>query len=573
VLSAPPWRAGLCVVCAVGGAGMAQADVFKCAGPDGKLTYQDAPCVPGSNGTTLSTPGAAATSPAPAAAGAVPPPRGTRPVDADAGAYRALAAGNQADRERWQGHGGDPARYAKNHPEAIYDAMGSERDLAVLEFVLKSGANPNARGIAYVKAPIFVNPLDRDKVALLIRYGANLNESDTSGYTPLLHALAAPAREFRMPPNARAGQKVRVATKLDLVRLLLDSGARCNGDLGAATHAGALELARREDRDVIELLVARGATLEDPEQDPRAWQPRRGPLTIAIQQERDDLALALLGRDPRLAANDNLALLEAARRGFSELALALVNAHADPNRADAQGATALGWAERRNDAPLTAALQRAGAKPSAPPRPKLFVNGDYGAQWASQIDAVALFDAHRFYLDWRPPKPGAVAFLFYAAAPGALQAVNCEDAAVYHLVAPANRHGSIQVGRCTREAGRVRDAARSAQGALAQMTTTLGAAAPQPAVRPAALGQWDSATYAGGWEGYRYPLLGAGRGVATVQTVVLANPTQGRAVIVQADLGQLCEPTGGIRTQLKTPLCEDTAKALTAIALAVARTP
>jgi hypothetical protein len=38
---------------------MAQADVFKRAGPDGKLTYQDAPCVLGSNGTTLRAPGAA----------------------------------------------------------------------------------------------------------------------------------------------------------------------------------------------------------------------------------------------------------------------------------------------------------------------------------------------------------------------------------------------------------------------------------------------------------------------------------------------------------------------------------
>jgi ankyrin repeat protein len=576
---------------AYGLAGLAEADVFKCLGPDGKMTYQDSPCAQGSNGTTIRAPGAAAPAgarPQPAdpgvrpaqgsgtaapnptpAPGGAQPPRAVPPIDLDAGAYRALAAGNQADLAGWRSKGGDAARYAKNNPEAIYDATRSDRDVAVLEFVLKNGANPNAQIRPGVKGgPIFVNPFDCDKVALLVKYGADVNVRDLNGYAPLSHALFAPASEFKMPPDARAGQKVRVFTKLEVVRLLLDSGAEFNGPLGGEGDAGTLGLTRRVDPDVIRLLVARGATLRYP-----ANRSKAGPITTAIQQDRDDLALALLGRDKRLGADDNLALLEATRRGFSEVALALLHANADPNVADAKGATALTWALRRKDAPLIAALQQAGAnQPAAPLKARSLATASFDARTASKIDEVALFDPDRFYLASSLPKPEVV-FLFYGAEPGQFETFKCEDAALFSLIAYANKQGTIQVGICRNEARRVRGAARSAKDALAQVTSSLGASAPKPDQLKAAGLDWDSATYADGWEGYRFPLVAIGHGIAVVNTVVLSSQAEGRAVIVQADLGQLCDSHYGQGRQVKTPLCEDTAKALTDIALSVARTP
>lgn len=47
-----------------------------------------------------------------------------------------------------------------------------------------------------------------------------------------------------------------------------------------------------------------------------------------------------------------------------------------------------------------------------------------------------------------------------------------------------------------------------------------------------------------------------------------------RAVIVQADRGQLCERTNRTGARIiNTPLCDDTTKALTESALAIPRTP
>jgi ankyrin repeat protein len=505
--------------------------------------------------------------------------RAAPPVDADANAYRALAAGNQKELSRWQAAGGDAARYAKENPDAIYDAMRDERDVRVLAFVLESGANPNAQRAANFKGtPIFTNVSDRDKIALLIRYGADLNVRDQSGYTPLSYALFAPSAEFKVPAYPRPDQKVRIYAKVDVVRFLLASGAEINGNLGGWGHAGGLGLARREDKDVIDLLIERGATLKDP--GPRSFditntRTNRGPLAMAMELERDDLALALLRRDGKIAPNDGLALLDAARRGYSETALAILNAGADPNAADAQGATPLGWALRRKDTILAAALQKAGASPSARPyKPKIDARNldAFGIETANDIDDVALFDPYRFYPAEMPP--GAkIAFAFYGNGLGEFEAVKCERAVGFRLVARQNEAGSILVGICASEAKRVRDAVRWAKVALAQMTNAVAHSAPKPEALKDLGWDWRSAPHEGGWQGYSFPLIAAGHGIVAINTAVLLNDKGDRAVIVQADLSGLCDPGNLSRTRFRSPLCDDPAKALTDVALAVARRP
>jgi ankyrin repeat protein len=504
----------------------------------------------------------------------------TPPVNPDARAYAAFASGNQAELARWRSQGGDAARYAKENPDAIHDAMGSERDVSVLEFVLASGADPNARRSANAKTtPILVNSTDRDKVVLLLRYGAQVNVRDDSRYAPLSYVLSAPTSVFTFPRYPRGEQKVRRFAKADVVRLLLDSGAEINGNLGGWGAEGALGLARREDKDVIDLLVARGATFNDDRQ--RTMMPGsrpldRGPITIAVEQARDDLALALLRRDQRVGAKDEIVVLEAARRGYSEVALVALAAGADPNAMDAKGATPLGWALRRKDTALVAALRAAGAAgperayQPALPLPNL---GAFEQKVAREIDAVAWFDPDRFYPAARAGT-SEVAFAFYGNSLGALEAIRCESSAGFSIIAQHNTQGQIQAGICKAESARVRDATQWARGMLAQMMSAVAATAAGRDSMESLGWEWKTASHADGWEGYSFPVIAAGHGIAVIPTVVLLGKAGDRAVIVQADLGQLCERTHrtGAR-MINTPLCDDTTKALTEIALAIARMP
>jgi ankyrin repeat protein len=503
-------------------------------------------------------------------------------VNADARAYAALASGNQAELARWRSQGGDPARYAKESPDAIHDAMRPERDVSVLEFVLARGADPNARRSASSKTtPISVNPTDGDKVALLLRYGAQVNVRDDLRSTPLSHVLSAPSSVFTFPPYQIGRQKVRRFAKVDVARLLIDSGAEINGNLGGWGAQGALGLARREDKDVIDFLVARGATFKDDGQRtlvpgmPVSVPSDRGPITIAVQQGRDDLAMALLRRDQRIDAKDRVVVLEAARRGYLDVALAALAMGADPNATDAQGATPLSWALRRKDAALAVALRAAGAtgpdRAYVPPAPR----GNLGAfetRVASEIDAVAWLDPDRFYLAANAGAP-EVAFAFYGNSMSAFEAIRCESSARFGIVVQQNEQGRIQAGICKGEFSRIRDAVQWAKGMVAQLTNVIPGSA-DGRVPPEPPGwEWKTASLAGGWQGYSFPVIAVGHGIALIPTVVLLGKGD-RAVIVQADLDQLCERTARTGARIvETPLCDDTTRALTEIALAIARVP
>lgn len=502
------------------------------------------------------------------------------PVDLDAKAYRALASGSRDELARWRAAGGDPARYAKNNPEAIHDAMGGERNVDVLEFVLKSGANPNAYRHPNLKnSPILANPMDRDKVVLLLKYGANINARDaSSGYTALSHALFYPFREIKITSGTRGNQKTRTFSKLEVVRFLVEHGAEFNGNLGGWGRAGALGLTRREDKDVINFLIQRGATLKVVGPDPYAIvlgidedHTDRGPLTTALQMDRDDLALVLAKRDKRVAPNDKFAILEASRRGFTTAALAILNAGANPNVADDQGASPLGWAQKRADVDLISALQKAGAKKSDK---KIKLSFDipgwdaFDKEVAHAIDDVVFLDPDRFSIDIGLPK-GGVAFAFYGKDVNKYDSMKCERSVGYSIVANAGIQGSIQVGVCKKEARRMQELARSSKAGLQQIVKTLDqSGVGLKADKVKTLGwEWQQEKYVDHAESYKFPVLAIGHGILWANTVVWVSGAADRAVIVQTSLTQFC----GEGKKISTPLCSDTNKALTEIALRVSR--
>lgn len=378
----------------------------------------------------------------------------------------------------------------------------------------------------------------------------DVNAKDGSGYTLLATVLFNPNREI-----AAQGPEARRHPKLELVRRLLDAGANVNGDHGGWGRYGALGLARREDPGVIALLVARGATLPGPE--------GRGPVTTAIEMDRDDLALALLRRDrEKLAPGDRTALPLAARRGWGPVVTALLEAGADPNAADAQGMTALMLAERRRDAAMAKGLAAAGAKAAASPaRSGPGPGAGFAAVAAKEIDEVAFFDPPRFALI--AGRDGA--FSFYGRGFNQMEEVRCERSAAFEFIAKANLVGGLHVGICAGEAKRVRALAVAAQPALDAVLGQLFQASNKPDQALLAKHGWTYAkrTGAGGAEEHFFAVLAIGHGVLSMPTLVLSPRSAGRAIVVQADTMRLCENYG---LDNQTPLCSDTRQALTDIA-------
>lgn len=368
---------------------------------------------------------------------------------------------------------------------------------------------------------------------------AQQDARDQDGYTALARLLF--------------DQRLEKSTKLEQLRQLLDAGTNVNGNHGGWGRAGALGHARREEPEVIALLVARGATLAAPQ--------GGGPVAIAIEMERDDLALALLGRDRKVAPQDYGALPLAARRGWRHVVTALLEAGADANAADGQGVTAIALAERRRDAVMARALATAGARPAAPAPSGVRPGSDFFSTAAKEIDEVVFFDPPRFALDRGRDGP----IVFYGDAMNEFKEVTCERNASFGIVAMANMAGGIRAGICVREARRVRALAASAQPALAAMLTLLsqGGVGPNPAMLDRFGWKYTRSVSADGVEEHYFPLIAIGHGIGNLPTLVRVPRGARRAVVVQADTMQLCQNYG---LQNQTPLCNDTRQALADIA-------
>lgn len=461
-------------------------------------------------------------------------------AELDARAYHALAERKPELVEALRAGGADPVRHVRATPGILFDALRPERSAEVVEMVLAAGADPNAPKSPQVRTPpLFEARFHPEKTRLLIKHGADVNAKDQSGYTLLAQALYTP----------------RLENKPAVVRMLLDAGVNVNGDHGGWGRDGALGLARREEPDMIALLVERGATL--------AGKDSRGPLTIAVQMERDDLALALLRRDRKVGPNDSAALPLAARRGWRPVVVALLQAGADANAADDQGMTALALAERRRDAEMSKALVGAGAKPVAQPqRAALPAGADFPTVAAREIDEVVFFDPPRFALTDGKQGP----FAFYGQGRNQFEQVSCERSAAFGIIANANMAGGINAGLCTAEAKRVRDLAAASKPALEGLLGQLsqGGGFKADSAQLAKLGwKYEKSAGADGAEEHYFALIAVGHGLASVPTLVRVPKGARRAIVVQASTMQLCD---GFGLQDQTPLCSDTRKALSDIA-------
>jgi ankyrin repeat protein len=470
--------------------------------------------------------------------------------DLDRGAYAALVDRKPEMLELLRARGADPVRHVRTDPQALRDAVSWERSNEVVEFLLKSGVDANALMDASLGATQSYGFPDPGKLSLLLQNGADLGLQSARRQSAFALIVSNSNREFRAPKSI-PGTESRTYRKIDLVRMLLDHGASVN--LPRESGGGQYDLlahARREEPEMIALLVERGASLTPSE--------RGGPITRALELERDDLAFALLGRDRKITPADHRALLEASRRGWRDVAQALLAAGANPDVAHEDGWTALGMAERRQDASLARMLADAGAKHSVrPPRQRLGRSaGEFEAAAMTEIDEVVFFDPPRFA--FRQGK--VVAFAFHEPASQRLVQVSCERS-VGLAIGTGSMDGTLQAGLCMSDFARLRELIAAAGPAADAVRDSIAPSGGFKAEFAQAL-SYKKIPGPDGSEIHYLPVIAVGHGIFLARTVVLV-PRDGRqAIVVQTYVDRLCEHRG----LSQMPLCTDPTVALSEIA-------
>ena len=242
-----------------------------------------------------------------------------------------------------------------------------------MELLLKNKANPNLAN-RFGQRPLMLCTNNMDKVKLLLRYGANINDTARSGNSALLIACTGYG-------------------KYQTVKWLLDNGADVTAKRWTKETA-LMRAARFSDTMTINLLLDKGLDI-----DAHPWGFT--PLMVAVRTGNWDAVLCLVhhGADVNIADEDkDLPVLWAAsagnagvvkvllpktkdintkniRAGMTPLMWATMNEHDDPAiiqaflakgakvniKAD-DGSTALTWALKKGNTATVALLRKAGAK-------------------------------------------------------------------------------------------------------------------------------------------------------------------------------------------------------------------
>jgi quinoprotein dehydrogenase-associated probable ABC transporter substrate-binding protein len=236
--------------------------------------------------------------------------------------------------------------------ETLPPASPSEESKSVEELKarLAAGANLNQE----LDDAVIAN--DPGRVQLLVARGADVNKTDSQGYTPLTSA---------------ARQRYT-----GMIGVLLDLKANVNArDANGMTPL--LEAAMRDDVPSIKLLLERGADKE------QAGPLGNTPLVFALQDQRYEAAKILIAAGAKVnvkAGEQQLTplMIAAAQTSPAEgavflpssarpidIAQALINRGANVNAEDKDGMTALMVAASHNNAPMIGLLMQSGANAAA----------------------------------------------------------------------------------------------------------------------------------------------------------------------------------------------------------------
>ena len=183
---------------------------------------------------------------------------------------------------------------------------------------------------------------DVKQVGALLRGGADPNQRDDLGRTPLMWAA------FILRRSSMETGRPELPDYPEVARLLLDKGADVNArdSSGRTALLMAMEGAASEykvfgaDEDFARLLIQRGAQLNLQDRD--GWSPLLKAVSLWADQPKLISHLIARGADVNAHLKDGrTALMLAARLGKDDRMTVLIDKGADVNAADEQGETAL----------------------------------------------------------------------------------------------------------------------------------------------------------------------------------------------------------------------------------------
>ena len=265
-------------------------------------------------------------------------------------------------------------------------ALGS---LDTMRLLLDKGADVNARSAAGATALMWA-AADPAKVKLLVERGADVKLASESGRTALLLAAMSDqsAETVRLLLGRGADAKVldreqtstlvsaAYGNDTDALRQLLKAGAPVN-QANVAGSTPLMNAAANGNLEAVKLLLAAGANVNAQSGAP-GQQVKNGtidlgrftPLILASAYGPSSVVKTLLDADANVNATEArgmtpLMYAAATDHGDIEIARMLMARGADLTVKSTAGETALDWAHKMGETPLTALLRKAGAPAAA----------------------------------------------------------------------------------------------------------------------------------------------------------------------------------------------------------------
>ena len=211
----------------------------------------------------------------------------------------------------------------------------------MLDVMVKHGVNVNVQEKNYGNTPLMYvvhQPILLEKI---LRAGANPNAKNKQGETALFRALEVPnviyipedKKKELLPLESKNGL-LNPDIRIRAVSILLDYGADPNLEVQSVAP---LMLVRKNETGLIDLLLKKGVRI--PANDQLFQDFKRGgfdigPITWAILNDKEYLALALMKRDREVSFPDCGAIYYAAQYGKSKALDALIDLGVDKYVAD-----------------------------------------------------------------------------------------------------------------------------------------------------------------------------------------------------------------------------------------------
>ena len=135
--------------------------------------------------------------------------------------------------------GADLDKRGRNGKSALHYAISCDKDMRLLDFLLRRGADPNIRDF-YGKSPVFMADSERlTNLGTLLRYGADPNARDAESQTPLMDCSVEVATvllthnadiNLRCAKGRNALFYAIIRIDNNLARFLLNNGSKVAAD-------------------------------------------------------------------------------------------------------------------------------------------------------------------------------------------------------------------------------------------------------------------------------------------------------------------------------------------------------